>query len=118
MGLALSEDTLECRPFLVRCCVLAASVTGCSAEDEEFCEHVSKFPGLEEKGLLSMALGLEEEVIIAGLLPFFHICWALVAASVGVLGTSLRLDSERWLRLGRGGEGEWGEGEGGVCECE
>ena len=72
VGLALREDTLEWRPFLVRCCVLAASVTGCSAEDDEFCEHVSRFPGFEEKGLLSMGLGLEEEVMIAGLLPFFH----------------------------------------------
>lgn len=88
----LIEETLECRPFLVRCWVLAARVTGCRADDEEFCEHVSKFPGLEEKQL-STPFGLEAEVMMAGLLPFFH---DLNAPSVAVGDLiSFRLDRER-----------------------
>lgn len=95
-------------------------MTGWRAEEEEFCVHVCRFPGLEEKGLLSTAaFGLEAEVTMAGLLPFFHTCLASGGVVVvGVLGTSFRLDRERWVRLGRGGEGEAGVGEGGVCECE
>ena len=116
VGLALREETLEWRPPLERCCwgvIAALSVTGWSAEEEEF---LSRFPGLEEKGLSVGALppwGLETEVMIAGLLllvqPLRIPAMAkLRVAEVGVVGNSLRLDSERWLRLGSGGEGEGG----------
>jgi hypothetical protein len=71
----------------------------------------------EENGLPGGTLpewGLEAEVIIAGLLPFMAVqpfripAAAKVRTVVGVVGSSLKLDSERWLRLGRGGEGEGG----------
>ena len=70
VGLALSEETLELRPLRVRGWVFAASVTGCRAEEEEFCEQVSRFPGFEEKGLsaASSAPGVDAEVTMAGLL--------------------------------------------------
>ena len=44
---AVRDDVLGLHPFFMRC-VLAASVTGWSAEEDEFCEHVSRFPWLLE----------------------------------------------------------------------
>lgn len=75
VGLALREDTLELRPLVLCCCCCcepAARVTRCRAEDDEFWEHMSRFPGLDDEKRFSAAFGLEDEVTMAGLLPLGH----------------------------------------------